>query len=69
MSHNAAKVIEIVGTSDVGIDDAIKGAIERASQTLDNLQWFKVTELRGSISDQKVERFQVIMKVAFGLES
>jgi flavin-binding protein dodecin len=66
MSH-VAKVIEIVGTSETSVEDAINGAIERASKTLDNLQWFEVKETRGSIRNQKIERYQVILKVAFGL--
>ena len=68
MSGNVAKVIEVVGTSEVSVEDAIKGAIARASKTLDNLQWFQVTETRGAIENGQVARFQVVMKVAFGLE-
>ncbi|MBW8910867.1 MAG: dodecin domain-containing protein [Sphingomonas sp.] len=65
--NNIAKVIDLVGTSDVSIEDAINGAIERAAETLENLQWFQVIETRGSIVDQKIQRYQVILKVAFGL--
>ncbi|WP_340314039.1 dodecin [Rhizorhabdus argentea] len=65
--NNIAKVIDLVGTSDVSIEDAINGAIERAAETLENLQWFEVVETRGSIVNQKIERYQVILKVAFGL--
>ena len=68
MNH-VAKIIEIVGTSETSIEDAINGAIERAAKTVDNLQWFEVKETRGSISNQKIERFQVLLRVAFGLES
>lgn len=67
MANHVAKIIEVVGTSEVGIDDAIKGAIEKASETLDNLQWFEVIETRGNIANQKIERFQVVLKIAFGL--
>jgi len=67
MDNHVAKIIEVVGTSEVSIDDAIKVAIAKASETLDNLQWFEVIETRGAIANQKVERFQVILKVAFGL--
>jgi dodecin len=62
-----AKVIEVVGTSETGLDDAIRTAITRASKTVDNLQWFHVTEIRGSLTDGEVERFQVIMRIGFGL--
>jgi dodecin len=66
--HNVAKVIEVVGTSETGIEDAIKGAIARAGKTIDNLQWFEVTELRGALnSGGGIERYQVMLKIGFGL--
>jgi len=64
---DVAKVIEVIGTSDSGIEDAIRGAIARASKTIDNLQWFHVTEIRGALDGEKVERFQVMLKIGFGL--
>lgn len=67
MDNHVAKIIQVVGTSETSIDDAITGAISKAAETLDNLQWFEVIETRGSIANQKVERFQVILKIAFGL--
>jgi len=67
MSHNVAKVIEVVGTSETSVEDAIKGAIARASDTVDNLQWFHVTEIRGALSGSTVDRYQVMMKIGFGL--
>lgn len=67
MNH-VAKVIEVVGTSDASVEDAIKGAITRAAKTLDNLQWFEVTEVRGQIQDQTIERFQVMLKIGFGID-
>ncbi len=64
---DVAKVIEVIGTSESGIEDAIRGAISRASKTVQNLQWFQVTEIRGALDGEKVQRFQVIMKIGFGL--
>lgn len=66
MNH-VAKVIEIIGTSETSIEDAIHSAISRTARTVDNLQWFHVTELRGSISDQKIGHYQVMLKIGFGL--
>ncbi|MEJ7926175.1 dodecin [Sphingobium sp. AN641] len=68
MNNHVAKIIEVVGTSETSVEDAITGAIAKAAETLDNLQWFQVVETRGNITDQKVERFQVVLKIAFGLE-
>lgn len=63
-----AKIIEIIGTSETGVEDAIQTAIARAARTVDHLQWFQVTEVRGAIKDQKVERYQVMLKVGFALD-
>lgn len=67
MNH-VAKIIEVVGTSEKSIEDAIESAVQHASTTLDNLQWFQVVETRGALKDAKVERYQVLLKIAFGLE-
>lgn len=66
MTH-VAKIIEVVGTSETGIEDAISGAIARASETVDKLRWFEVTELRGHIKDQRIDRYQVMLKIGFAL--
>jgi flavin-binding protein dodecin len=70
MSENhVAKVIEVVGTSDQSIEDAIESAVTRTASTIRNLQWFHVTELRGALGDGgKVERYQVVLRVGFGLD-
>ncbi len=62
------KKIEIVGTSKNSIEEAIKEAVKRSSQTLRNLKWFEIKEIRGAISNQEVSEFQVILHVAFELE-
>ncbi|MDT0576366.1 dodecin family protein [Croceicoccus sp. F390] len=66
MNH-VAKVIEVVGTSEKSVEDAIDAAVARSAETVENLQWFQVTEVRGAISDQKVDRYQVMLKIGFGL--
>jgi flavin-binding protein dodecin len=68
MSDNVYSVSEIVGSSTDSIDDAIKGAIGRASKTLHNLDWFEVGEIRGRIDDDGQCHFQVTVKVGFRLD-
>ncbi len=68
MSDNVYKKIEIVGSSTKSIEDAIENAVNRASESLDNLRWFEVTETRGHIVDGKVEHYQVSLKIGFTLE-
>jgi dodecin len=68
MSDTVYSVSEIVGSSKESIDDAIQGAIKRASRTLHNLDWFEVTQLRGRIDDNERCEFQVTLKVGFRLD-
>ena len=68
MSNRTYRLTEIVGTSDEGIDAAIRNGIARAGQTLRHLDWFEVTEIRGQIIDGEIEHVQVGMKVGFRLE-
>ncbi|CAL9367414.1 dodecin [Streptomyces pilosus] len=68
MSDHTYRVTEIVGTSPEGVDQAVRNGIERASQTLRNLDWFEVTQVRGQIEDGRVAHYQVGLKVGFRLE-
>ncbi|WP_019883252.1 MULTISPECIES: dodecin [unclassified Methylophilus] len=68
MSEHIYKVVELVGSSPISSDDAIKNAIERAAKTLHHLNWFEVVETRGHIADGKVAHFQVTIKVGFRIE-
>ena len=68
MPDSIYSVSEIVGSSTEGIDDAIRGAVGRASSTLHNLDWFEVTGIRGRIEDEGRCQFQVTVKVGFRLD-
>lgn len=68
MSDNVYRVIEIVGSSTDGVDDAIKKAISRASKTLHGIDWFEVSSIRGHVEDGAVGHFQVTLKVGFKLD-
>ena len=59
------KIIELVGSSPDGVDQAIRNAVSRASETLKNLDWFEVREIRGPIQDGEIGWFQVKLGVGF----
>jgi dodecin len=69
MTNHVYKSIELTGSSTKSIEDAITGAIGKASKSLRNLHWFQVIETRGHIEDGKVAHYQVTLKVGFTLES
>ncbi len=68
MSNHTYRVTEIVGTSHEGVDAAIRNGVARASETLHNLDWFEITEVRGQIKDGRIEHYQVGLKVGFRLD-
>ena len=68
MSEPVYKIVELVGTSEDSISDAIDNAIGKASRTLRHLGWFEVGQIRGSVVDGKVGRYQVTVKAGFTLE-
>jgi len=62
------KLVEIVGTSDESFAKAVASGVERASETLRNVDWFEVTELRGRVANGKVSQYQAKMKIGFRLD-
>jgi flavin-binding protein dodecin len=62
------RVIELAGTSEKSIEDAVNSAIARANQTIRNLRWFELLQTRGHIENGKVAHFQVTLKVGFTME-
>jgi flavin-binding protein dodecin len=68
MKDHVYKIIELTGTSTTSIEDAVKRALRRANKSIRKLGWFQVVETRGSISEGKVQHWQVTLKVGFTLE-
>ena len=68
MTNHVYKLVDLVGSSTDGIDDAIRNAIETAALTVRNIDWFEVVETRGHVQDGKVAHYQVTLKVGFRIE-
>jgi flavin-binding protein dodecin len=68
MANHVYKTVELTGSSTTNVEDAVKGAITRASETLHNLRWFELTQVRGTIEQGRVGHWQVTMKVGFTLD-
>jgi flavin-binding protein dodecin len=62
------RVTEVVGTSEESIQHAVRTAVKRANETLRHLDWFEVSEIRGTIKDGDVEEFQATVKIGFRLD-
>ncbi|RKR06925.1 hypothetical protein C7446_0925 [Kushneria sinocarnis] len=68
MSDHVYKSVELTGSSESSIEDAVQNALTKASQTIRNMEWFEVTETRGHIENGSVGHWQVSLKVGFRLD-
>jgi len=69
MPDKTYKLIELVGVSPDSVQQAVRNAITRASESLKGIDWFEVTEIRGTVSSGQVSEFQVKLKVGFRILS
>ena len=68
MKDHVYKILELVGSSENSIDNAIQNAITRASKTVREMKWFEVVQTRGHIENGAVGHYQVTLRVGFTLE-
>jgi hypothetical protein len=68
MQDHVYKMIELAGSSESSIEEAIQNAVTRAAKTLHDLRWFEVVETRGQIENGRVAHYQVVIKVGFTIE-
>lgn len=69
MQDHVYKILELVGSSDKSIEDAIQNAVSRAKTTIRDMRWFEVVQTRGNIENGTVHHYQVALKVGFTLEN
>jgi hypothetical protein len=65
---NTFKKIELTGTSETGLEDAIDSALAKAAESVRNMRWFEVTEIRGAIEKNKTSQWQVTVKLGFNVD-
>jgi flavin-binding protein dodecin len=68
MSDHVYKKLEIVGSSTVSIEDAVKNAVEKAKKSVRNMRWLEIIETRGHIENDTVAHWQVTIKIGFTIE-
>jgi dodecin len=68
MTNHVYRLTEVVGSSPTSIDDAIRTAVRKASETVRNIEWFEVQEVRGQVVDGDVAHVQVGLKLGFRVD-
>jgi len=62
------RVTEIIASSNKSFEDAVSNGVERANQTLINVQSAWVRDQNVIVKDGKIQEFRVGMKVTFVLK-
>jgi flavin-binding protein dodecin len=65
MAGSTYKIIELVGTSDVSWEEAAKGAVETAGESLRDLRVAEITKLDMTIEEGKVTFYRARVNVSF----
>ena len=68
MPDKTYKIIEVVGVSDQSIHQAVRNALTKARQTLRNIDWFEVGQIRGAVQGNGELQFQAEVRIGFRLE-
>ncbi|MGD8416823.1 MAG: dodecin family protein [Pseudomonadales bacterium] len=68
MSEHVYKTIELTGSSKTSIEAAVEAALARSGETLHNLRWFEVTDIRGHLENGSIDHWQVTAKIGFTLD-
>jgi len=67
MAGTVYKKIDVVGTSSMNLEDAIQNAVARSDETVRNMSWFEVDEIRGRIEEGGVTQWQVTVRIGFAV--
>ncbi|SAL85406.1 hypothetical protein AWB74_07289 [Caballeronia arvi] len=68
MSEHVYELLEVTGSSPISSDNAVQIALKKASDTVRNLEWFEVKEIRGHAEGANILHWQVTLKVGFRVE-
>ena len=69
MSDHIYKKIELIGSSKNSIEEAVQNALHHAAESVRNIRWLEVGEIRGHVIDGKIDHWQVGVKFGFTLET
>jgi flavin-binding protein dodecin len=68
MPDKTYKIIEVVGVSEESIQQAVRNALTKANETIRNIDWFEVNDIRGAVNKKGEPIFQVEVRIGFRLE-
>ena len=68
MSTGVTKVIEVIGSSTTGADDAVRTAVSAASRSIRGITTVEVTQITCDVEDGSIARWNALVKIGFPVE-
>jgi dodecin len=70
LTRTHAKIIEIVGSSDKGWEDAAQAAVNEARKTIHGITGLEVTDMTAKVDPGtgNIAQYRATVKIAFGVE-
>lgn len=65
---SVARVTEVISSSTVSFEDAVNKGVERATQTLKNVEGAWIQDQKVTVRDGKISEYRVNLKVTFVLK-
>ena len=62
------KVIEVIASSKVSFEDAVKQAVKEVSKTIRNIDSVWVKDMKAHVNDGEISSYGVICKVSFRID-
>ena len=62
------KVIEVIASSEKGIEDALQQAVAEASKSIHNIDSIFVKDIKAHVKDNKITTYGLICKISFRLD-
>lgn len=67
-NNHVYKIMELTGSSEKSVEDAISTAVAKAGKTVRNMRWFEVIDTRGHIDGDRIAHWQVTIKIGFTVD-
>lgn len=62
---SVAKIIELIGASDLSWEDAVQDAVQKASETVEGITGVEVQNLTANVENDEVVEYKANVKLAF----
>jgi flavin-binding protein dodecin len=68
---SVAKIVELIGTSDEGWEDAAQKAVKEARRTIRGISGIEVVDMTAKVDDKtgKIIRYRTCVKISFGVDN